>query len=172
MTTQPLEILMASLLRPILRISSILPFRKLAIWLRKVYWRARLKAVGGKCRIYPRVVIHAPERVSLGERVSIAEFVHIWGGGGVSIGSRVMIASHCAITSQTHGVDTATRRENLSGPVQIGDDVWIGSGATILPGVTIGNNSVIGAGSVVTRDIGPNSLAMGVPARVVRPVNS
>ena len=53
-------------------------------------------------------------------------------------------------------------------PVVIGDDVWIGGNVTVLPGVHIGNNVVIGAGSVVTRDIPGNSLALGVPARVVR----
>ena len=55
-------------------------------------------------------------------------------------------------------------------PVRIEENVWIGAGAIILPGVTIGKNSVIGAGSVVTRDIPENVVAMGVPCRVVRPI--
>lgn len=172
MTIQSLEHLLAKVLRLVLAINSFLPFRKLVLWFRRVYWRASLGTLGRKCRIYPRVIIHAPKLVKLGDQVSIAEFVHIWGGGGVTIGSRVMIASHSAITSQTHGVDMTTRRDNISSPVFIGDDVWIGSGAIILPGVTIGHNSVIAAGSVVTRDIAANSLAMGVPAKVVSLINN
>ena len=60
---------------------------------------------------------------------------------------------------------------NFSLPIVIGDDVWIGANSVILPGVTIGDNSVIGAGSVVTQDIPANSVAYGVPCRVIREIN-
>lgn len=134
--------------------------------IRRAYWRSYLQQMGRGCQIYPNVVIHCPGKVSLGNDVSIAEFAHIWGGGEVTIGNSVMIASHTAITSQTHLVDPATRRTNVFAPVVIGDNVWIGSGAIILPGVTVGENSVIAAGSVVTRDVPCNTLVKGTPARV------
>jgi acetyltransferase-like isoleucine patch superfamily enzyme len=143
---------------------------RLIVFMRRVYWRSRLGGMGQGCYIYSNVVIHSPKLVILGNRVSMVEFVHIWGGGEVRIGDDVMIASHCAITSQTHNVDPSTRREVIFKPVVIEDNVWIGSGATILPGVSIGKNSVIAAGSVVTHDVPSNTLVKGVPAKVCRAI--
>ena len=67
-------------------------------------------------------------------------------------------------------VGTARRREEYGAPVEIGRDVWIGGGAIILPGVRIGDRAVIGAGSIVTRDVPPDVFAAGNPCRVIRPV--
>jgi len=64
-------------------------------------WSALLAGFGGGSQIYPYVVIHSPDKVKVGSRVSIAEFVHMWGGGGITIGDNVIIASHAVITSQT-----------------------------------------------------------------------
>lgn len=88
----------------------------------------------------------------------------------VRIGDWCMIGPNTLITTVGHPLDPRGRRERLGKgeAVTIGDDVWIGGNVTILPGVTIGNNVVIGAGAVVSRDIPDNSLALGVPARVVR----
>ena len=74
------------------------------------------------------------------------------------------------IYAADHPRDAETRRSGLEfgRPVRIGRDVWIGGGAIILPGVTIGDRAVIGAGSVVTKDIPPNTVAVGNPCRVVR----
>ena len=70
-----------------------------------------------------------------------------------------------------HGFDQATRNTTLSSfPIIIGKDVWIGSNATIAPGVTIGDNAGIGAGAVVTKDIPENAVAVGVPAKVIKDV--
>lgn len=90
--------------------------------------------------------------------------------GPVSIGNHVNLAQGITVTALNHNFADGELRIDQQGvstqPVSIGDDVWIGTNAVILPGVTIGNHVVIAAGAVVTKDIPDNSLAMGVPATV------
>lgn len=93
--------------------------------------------------------------------------------GKITIGDNVFIAPNVCIITEEHAMDTEQRIQGLeyTHPVTIGDNVWICAGVLVLPGVTIGANSVIGAGSVVTKDIPPDSLAVGNPCRVIRKVN-
>lgn len=88
----------------------------------------------------------------------------------VELGDWVILGPSVLISTINHPLSTQGRRDRIATarPVVIGDDVWIGGNATVLPGVTIGSNVVIGAGAVVTKSIPANSLALGVPARVVR----
>lgn len=90
--------------------------------------------------------------------------------GKITIGNNVFIAPNVCIITEEHAMDVEQRLAGLeyTHPVTIGDNVWICTGALVLPGVTIGDNCVIGAGSVVTKDIPPNSLAVGNPCRVIR----
>lgn len=90
----------------------------------------------------------------------------------VRIGNNVMLAPKVQIYTATHPLDIELRRREIemAYPVIIEDDVWIGGGAIICPGVTIGKGSSIGAGSVVTKDIPPGVLAVGNPCRVIRQI--
>lgn len=90
----------------------------------------------------------------------------------IYVGDHTMIAPNVVITTSGHPVLPLLREHNyvFNIPVHIGKNVFIGSGAQILPGVTIGDNAVIGAGSVVSNDIPGNVIAMGVPCRVVREI--
>ncbi len=92
----------------------------------------------------------------------------------VHIGNDVMIGPNTIITTVGHPISPMGRRQKLAvtDPVKIGNDVWIGGNVTVLPGVTIGNNVVIGAGAVVNRDIPDNSLAVGVPAIVIKTIEN
>lgn len=92
--------------------------------------------------------------------------------GRVDIGSNVFFAPGVHIYAAHHPLDAATRNGGLeySGPVRIGDNCWLGGHVSVLANVRIGDNSVIGAGSVVTRDIPPNVVAAGVPCRPIRPL--
>ena len=128
-----------------------------------------LGSCGDNLGIQHPIVVQGLEFVHFGSDVSIAAFVHIWGSGGVVIGDRVMIGTHTSITSLTHDYTARNMRVTLiSQPVTIEDDVWIGSNCVILPGVKLGCGCVIGAGSVVTENIPPNAIAVGVPARVFK----
>lgn len=110
--------------------------------------------------------ITSPTKVEFGDDVSIAAYVHIWGDGGIKIGNRVMIGSHVAITSLTHDYEVTNMKKSLKkAEVEIEDDVWIGSHSIILPGISIGKGAVIGAGSIVTKNILPYSIVFGCPAK-------
>ena len=90
----------------------------------------------------------------------------------VYIGNDVMIGPKTTITTVGHPINPNRRRQRLgqASEVRIGNDVWIGANVCILPGVTIGNNVIIGAGAVVNRNIPDNSMAVGVPARVIKEI--
>jgi acetyltransferase-like isoleucine patch superfamily enzyme len=132
--------------------------------------RSRLRSCGKGGRFWLPVVIHTPECVEFGDDVYLAEYVHVWGAGGVYVGNRVMVGAHSAISSVTHDYSTTNPMITtlVLKPVVIGDDVWIGSNAVIIPGVTIGSGAVVGAGAVVTRDVAPRSIVAGVPARAIK----
>ena len=93
-------------------------------------------------------------------------------GAKVIIGNNVFIAPNVGIYTAGHPLDTERRNQGLeyAYPVTIGDNVWIGAGVNILPGVTVGSDSVIGAGAVVIRDIPDGVLVAGNPARIVRKI--
>ncbi len=109
--------------------------------------------------------------VSIGTRSWVGPYCLIYGNGGVQIGEDVLIAAHSSINTVSHVLTDRDSPMNAPGiycnPVIIEDDVWIGLNCTILQGITVGRGTVIGAGAVVTRDLPPWSIAMGVPARVV-----
>ncbi len=92
--------------------------------------------------------------------------------GPVTIGSHVNLAQGITVTALNHNFSNTSRRIDQQGVstqvVTIADDVWIGANAVILPGVTIGKHSVVAAGAVVTRDVPPNSIVAGVPAKIIK----
>lgn len=88
----------------------------------------------------------------------------------VIFGDNVFIAPNCGFYTAGHPLDTQQRKAGLeyARPIKVGNDVWIGANVCVLPGITIGDNCVIGAGSVVTKNIPPHSLAVGNPCKVIR----
>ena len=108
--------------------------------------------------------------ILLGQRVFFNFNCVVLDCAAVTIGANVLLGPAVQIYAATHPTDPSMRRSGreLALPVAIGDDVWIGGGAIICPGVTIGSSSTIGAGSVVTRDIPAGVIAAGNPCRVIR----
>ena len=94
--------------------------------------------------------------------------------GPVTIGCHVNLAQGITVTALNHNFEDSDKRIDEQGvsttPVTIEDDIWIGANAVILPGVTIGNHSVVAAGAVVTKNVPPHSLVAGVPAKVIKKI--
>src|SRR5476651_846640 len=111
--------------------------------------------------------------ISIGNKTSINQYTVINGEGGVTIGNSVIVAAFVAMFAANHNFDDPNlpileQGTGTKGGIKIEDDVWIGTHAVILDGVMIGRGSVIGAGAVVTKDVLPYSVMMGVPAKRVR----
>jgi acetyltransferase-like isoleucine patch superfamily enzyme len=107
--------------------------------------------------------------IRVGRRVFINQCCTIYDTGGVDIGDLVLIGPNVNIITAGHPLEPTERRDYIEAkPIVIAENVWIATGATILGGVTVGKNSVVGAGAVVTKDVPPNTFAAGVPAKVIR----
>ncbi len=139
---------------------------------RYVLLRRLIKRCGRVVAVYPGVYFLNPSQLEIGDYVSIHEMCYLECYGGMKIGSHVSIAHAVSIVTHEHDYShtEAPIREAplLKKPVVIENDVWIGAGVRVLAGVTIGPGAVIGAGSVVTKDVPERSVAVGVPARVIR----
>lgn len=111
------------------------------------------------------------ENIRVGRDVFINQNCTMYDLGGIDIGDDVMIGPNVSIITSGHPLEPARRRAFVTAkPIVIERNVWIAAGATIIGGVTIGENAVVAAGSVVTRDVPPNTLVGGNPARVIRSI--
>lgn len=122
--------------------------------------------------------ITAPFWCDYGSNIEIGEYFYtnhncvILDGAKVTFGDYVFIAPNCTFSTAGHPLDAEQRNKGLeyAYPITVGDNVWFGASVTVLPGVTIGSNTVIGAGSLVNRDIPGGVVAVGNPCRVLRPI--
>jgi maltose O-acetyltransferase len=127
-------------------------------------------AVDDATKVIPPFHCDLGFNIKLGKNILINYDCVLLDTGEISIGNNVLIGPGTKIVTAEHPCEAEKRKDwSVScRPIRIEEDVWIGAGAIVLPGVTIGARSVIGAGSVVTRDIPPDSVAVGNPARVIR----
>jgi len=128
-------------------------------------------SIGNNCILQDNVYIRAGAKgkVVFGKGCMVNSFTRFFGHGGIIIGDESQFGPGVTITTTEHDY-TKSELPEIFKQVTIGKRVWMGSNVTILPGITIGDNSVIGAGSVVTKDIPPNSVAVGVPAKVIKEI--
>jgi len=131
-----------------------------------------LGAFGDGSEIRPPFYCDFGDRVFVGARTFANFGLVALDVAPIVIGDDVQIGPSVQLLTPTHPIDAEARRAKWESarPIAIGDNVWLGGGVIVLPGVSIGRNSVIGAGSVVSRDVPAEVVAMGNPARVTRPV--
>lgn len=142
------------------------------VLLRMIYYKLFLKKCGKGLRVAEFVRIRKPEKLSIGDHVILNEFVTIDGDEELSIGDYTNIGLYVSIFTHTlnykdKDVPIKLQPKKLK-PVHIGKDVFLATGVIVMPGVTIGDGSVVAANSVVVNDIPPYSIAVGNPARVVQ----
>ncbi len=129
------------------------------------------KRVGDGCFYLDQIVWLNGDRIEMGDKVGFNFGCFVNGYGGLVIGDRSIVGPYTMIHTANHEMDPGQPIPEQgwdSGPVEIGPDCWIGMGVCILPGVSIGEGCVIGAGAVVTKSLEPWSVAVGNPARAIR----
>lgn len=137
--------------------------------------RELLREITGR-EIHETTTIFTPfytnygRNIILGKNVFINHFCSFLDLGGITIEDDVLIGPRVSITSENHPVSVEDRKTLVPGAVTIRKNAWIGAGATILPGVTIGENSVVAAGAVVRNDVPANTVVGGVPARELKKI--
>ncbi|RKT31919.1 maltose O-acetyltransferase [Microbacterium sp. AG1240] len=131
-----------------------------------------LGTLGEGAHINPPLFVDYGENIHVGARTFVNYNLTALDVAPIVIGEDCQIGPNVQLLTPTHPIDPQPRRDKLEAaqPITIGDNVWLGGGVIVCPGVSIGENSVIGAGSVVTRSIPANVVAVGNPARVIREI--
>jgi acetyltransferase-like isoleucine patch superfamily enzyme len=134
--------------------------------------KARLKACGERVKISPTAMFKFPAHITIGNDTFINHLCSIWASenASIGIGNDVLLGPGVTIVSSNHGITAGQLIREQAGSeadVVIGNDVWIGAHVVITPGVVIGDGCVVGAGAVVTKSLPPNTICVGVPARVI-----
>lgn len=135
--------------------------------LRRIFSELIGKPVDESFSLFPPFYTECGKNIFIGKNVFINFDCHFQDWGGIYIGDNVLIGSQVVLATINHGIQPSSRHDNRPSPIHIENGVWIGSHATILPGVTIGENAVIAAGAVVTRDVPANVVVGGVPAKII-----
>ncbi|TCN58677.1 sugar O-acetyltransferase [Flavobacterium circumlabens] len=112
------------------------------------------------------------ENISIGKNVFINHACTFMDRGGITIEDDVLIGPKVNLITTNHPVSPAARRATISNPIHIRKGAWIGVGATILPGVTVGENAIVAAGAVVSKNVPENTIVGGIPAKIIRSIDA
>ena len=121
-------------------------------------------------RVFPPFFTDFGKNIHLGKNVFINAGCKFQDQGGIYIGDNALIGHNVVLATLNHEENPEKRGNLIPAPIKIGNDVWIGSNATILSGVTVGSGAIVAAGAVVTKDVEPNTVGGGVPAKYIRDI--
>jgi len=138
---------------------------------REIFAELTSQPVNESLRLVPPFHTDCGKNIHLGENVFINSNCTMQDQGGIFIGDNVLIGHNTCLLTLNHQEDPEKRANLLPAPINIGNGAWLGSNVTVLPGITIGDGAIIAAGAVVTKDVEPDTIVAGVPAKVVRKVN-
>jgi hypothetical protein len=122
--------------------------------------------------VLPPLYIDYGKPVTIGKRCFIQQCCTFFGRGGIEIGNDVFIGPKCNLITINHDVNPDNRSATYGKPIKIEDKVWLGINATVLPGVTLGYGCIVGANSVVTKDVPPMTIVAGNPARIIKKIEN
>lgn len=152
-------------------------FRLNSVWHSQEEIRSLLGELFGRpvpdtLRVFPPFYSDFGKNIHVGENVFINACCHFQDHGGVTLGDGCQIGHNVVFATLNHGLEPADRGTTYPAPIVLGRNVWVGSNATILQGVTIGDNAVVAAGAVVSRDVPANTIVGGVPARIIKRIDN
>lgn len=136
--------------------------------LRQLMSRLMGKPVDASFRVFPPFYTDFGKNITLGKNVFINACCHFQDHGGITLGDDCLVGHNVVFATLNHGLVPEERAAMWPAPIRVGNKVWIGSNSTILQGVTIGDNAIVAAGSVVTKDVPADTIVGGIPAKPIR----
>ncbi|MDE7213853.1 MAG: sugar O-acetyltransferase [Anaeroplasmataceae bacterium] len=138
--------------------------------LRKLFSTLTGQKIDESFGLFPPFYTDYGRNITIGKNVFINSGCCFQDQGGIEIKDRVLIGQQVVLATLNHDLISKQRANMHPSPIKIGNDVWIGAHATILPGVTIGDGAVIAAGAVVTKNVEANTIVGGVPAKIIKKI--
>ena len=126
--------------------------------------------VDSSTTIYTPFSINYGKNLKLGKNIFINQNCQILDLGGVTIDDDVMVGPRVNLLSETHPIESESRKALIGKPIHIKIGAWIGAGSTILPGVTVGEHAIVAAGAVVSKDVPDRTVVVGVPAKIIKSI--
>ena len=128
------------------------------------------KELDDEFRVFTPFFTDFGKNIHLGKNVFINAGCKFQDQGGIYIGDDVLIGHNACLLTLNHAEEPENRADMYPAPIHIGDKAWLGSNVTVLPGVTIGEGAIVAAGAVVTKDVAPNTIVGGIPAKFIKNV--
>lgn len=140
--------------------------------IRELFSKLIGKPVDHTFSLFPPFYSDCGKNISVGKNVFINSGCRFQDQGGISIGDGALIGHNVVLATLNHDMDPKKRSNIYPAPIVIGKNVWIGANATVVPGVTIGDGTIVAAGAVVTKDVPANVIVGGVPAKMIKNIES